>query len=174
MAFDGPRVLWFSRRHAREYTGFLETLWRLGDAPPSPALCLANLDADEIRDNRLAALARPLGLEERAAARALWQRLRSENAALRIVTPDLSLVSAPLDVFDEILFAQVTPRWMKAAYILGKALTAIDERGSLPPGDFLLAARLGALAASGRIEARGNPLMMRYCELRLAGSREDD
>lgn len=196
LAFDGPRVLWVSRRHAREHAGFLEMLWRLGDAPleivdltdamitrrdaagqrspPSPALCLADLDADAIRDNRLASLARPLGPEERAAARALWQRLRAENAALRIVAPDLSLVSAPLDAFDEILLAQVSPRWMKEAYIVGKALMAIEERGSLPPGDHLLAARLGALAASGRIEARGNPLMMRYCELRRAGSREDD
>jgi len=32
----------------------------------------------------------------------------------------------------------------------------------------------GALAAAGRIEARGNPLHIRYSELRLAGSREDD
>jgi hypothetical protein len=171
-------------------------LWRLGDAPleivdltdtmitrrdaagqrspPMRALGLADLDADAIRDNRLASLARPLAPAERAAASALWQRLRAENAPLRIVTPDLSLVSVPLDAFDEVLFAQVTPRWMKAAYLVGKAMMAIDERGASAPSDRVLAARLGALAASGRIEARGNPLMMRYCELRRAGSREDD
>lgn len=77
---DNRKVAWLSRRSAKEYAGFLDWLWRLGDQPcevvdltdvkipsivepsrpPGLAVSLGWLHPVRIRDNRLWDLAKPL------------------------------------------------------------------------------------------------------------------
>jgi hypothetical protein len=182
-------ILWLSRRRAADYAGFLEYLWRLGDQPcevidltetmivggghreeaerPHLVLTLALLPAYQIRANNLIDLARPLASAARGAYRAQWQKLRTENAPLRALTPDLSLASAPLDLFDAGLLARVTTEWRKAARVVGEMLMQLEDEKILQTGDLILAARLAAIAAAGRIESKGDPREVRNSEVRL-------
>jgi hypothetical protein len=113
-------VVWMSRRSVQDYTGFLEWLWRLGDAPcavidltevkvvhrddagrlsrPHFAVCLALLSGAQIIDGKLFDRAQPLAAEARRRERALWQKLREENAPLRVIRarPDADLRTALL------------------------------------------------------------------------------
>jgi Domain of unknown function (DUF1835) len=84
---DNRKVVWLTRRSAMEYAGFLEGLWRLGDAPcevvdltevrisrrpeqgpprpPALAMSLGMLHPDTICENSLWDLAEPLQPTER-------------------------------------------------------------------------------------------------------------
>ncbi len=187
---DCRRILWLSRRVAREYCGFLECVWRLGDLPCDVvdlsevmvasrneagedlplrlAMSLSPLVVPQIVEHDLLAKAVPLSAEARTSYLAQWQGLRQENAPLRIIDAGLALVSAPLAHFDADLLSFVEPRFRKAAYVIGSAMMKSEHTyGVLNAGDFLLAARLRALAAAGLVESKGDLTKIRYSEVRL-------
>jgi hypothetical protein len=173
---DSRKVAWLTRRTATEYAGFLEWLWRMDDAPcevvdltdvtvsyrpehgppwpPQLAMSIAMLHPDIIRSDTLWELAEPLEVTERRRYRELWQQLRSENAPLRIIE-DGKLVSAPISFFDPLLMSYVTEDWQKVSRIVGPAMVAQND-DLRQAGDIFLAARIEALAKTGRLEMRGH------------------
>lgn len=188
---DNRKVAWLTRRSAMEYAGFLDWLWRLGDAPcevvdltdltvsyhpqhgpPGPqAMSLGLLNADKISDDRLWDLAKPLQPDQRQGYLDLWQRLRSENAPLRVIGDD-RLLSAPISFFDEALMSFVTEHWQKVSRVIGEALVSEMYQGTLQTGDMFLSARIDALARDGRLKIRGGSAHdMRSSEVRLPEAR---
>ena len=190
---DNRKVAWLSRRSAMEYAGFLEWLWRLGDAPcevvdlsevnisyrpehgpprpPRLAMSLGMLHHDTIRNNNLWDLAAPLQMTERGRYRELWRQLRSESAPLR-VSDGAKLLSAPISFFDSVLLSYVTDDWQKVARVVGPAMASQMDDWICQTGDMFLAARINALAKSGRLEIRGkSALEILLSEVRLARPR---
>ena len=180
------KLAWFSRRSAQEYAGFLEWLQQLGDLPcevvdltdvtvvgprsdgkARPAVSLALLPPDQILDNRLLDRAEPLAARARDQGRELWQRLRTENAPLRILDAG-SLVSAPISHFDQLLLSCATPEWQKVALVVGKAPTTFSEDWLVRTGDLVLAARVRALADAGQLETQGDLSDPQQSKVRLA------
>ena len=180
------RIAWMSRRSGSDYAGFLEWLWRLGDEScevidltdmrfpercaegPSGYLSLVislgAMNPDQIVAMGLLDRAEPLAPAARSRYRELWCRLRAENASLRVVS-EAGLVSAPITFYDDELVSYAVPQWRKVARIVGEALANQEEFARC--GDLFLASRVRALAQAGRLEARGNPLKMRFSEVRL-------
>jgi Protein of unknown function/Domain of unknown function (DUF1835) len=185
---DHRKVAWLSRRSAMEYAGFLEWLSRLGDAPcevvdlsevkisyrpehgprpPRLAMSLGMLHHDTIRDHKLWDLAEPLQMTERNRYLELWRQLRSENAALRVSDAD-KLVSAPISFFDSVLMSYVMDNWQKVSRVVGPALASQMDEWIRQTDDMVLAARINALANSGRLEIRGKSALEMFCsEVRL-------
>lgn len=182
-------VVWFSRRVTRDYAGFLEYLWRIGDRPCDVvditeasvpvrgvdssitrrrrALALGLLDSYQFIDGNLFSHAVPLGEKARAAYHDEWTKLRDENAPLRIVTPELSLVSVPLTHFDEMLLSGMQTRFLKSARIIGQVMSRAWDSEIYDVDDFFLSSRLIALVKAGLIESQDNLRRMRYSEVRL-------
>lgn len=180
------RIVWTSRRSTRDYAGFLEWLWRLGDEAcdivdltdtrfpdrcaegPAGYLSLVIspgiLNPDQIVAMGLLDRAERLAPAARARYRDIWSQLRTENAPLRVIS-ETGLSSAPITFYDEELMSYAVPQWRKVARIVGEALT--NQHEYFRCADLLLAARVRALANAGRLEARGNPLKMRFSEVRL-------
>jgi hypothetical protein len=170
------KVAWLSRRSAMEYAGFLEWLWRMGDAPcevvdlselkisyraehgpPRPpvlAMSLGMVSSDTMCREKLWGLAEPLQATERERYRNLWQRLRAENAPLRVIEGS-ELVSASITFFDSQLMSCATRDWRKAARIVGHILGGEMDGDIIQVGDLVLAARIDALVESGRLEMQG-------------------
>jgi hypothetical protein len=186
------KIAWVSRRSAMEYAGFLEWLWRLGDAPcevvdltevkissrpehgpprrPRSAMSLAMLGPDTICNNDLWDLAEPLQMSARGRYLDLWRQLRSENAPLRVIDGD-KLVSAPIDFFDSLLLSHVKANWQKVAMVVGKALTDQTMDSVFQTCDIVLAARINALVKSRVLEFKGwDPFAIRFSEIRLPGT----
>jgi hypothetical protein len=68
--------------------------------------------AQQILDGGLLDSARPFDDGSRDSYRRSWGELRSENADLRVLQPDLTLLSAPLTYFDQrILDGAVDDDW---------------------------------------------------------------
>jgi hypothetical protein len=173
---DNRNVAWLTRRSAMEYAGFLDWLWRLGNAPceivdltdvtvsyhqehgppksPRLAMSLGMLHHDRICSDELWNLARPLQPSERQGYLDLWLQLRSENAALRVINGG-KLVSMPISAFDEMLTSLVTEHWQKVAKVVGLAMAHEMDDEVIQTGDLLLSARLNAMAKDGRLEIRG-------------------
>jgi hypothetical protein len=187
---DNRKVAWLTRRSAMEYAGFLDWLWRLGDAPcevvdlseveityrpehgpprrPALALSLGMLHPDTICRDKLWDLAEPLKDTTRERYRNLWQQLRSENAPLRVIDGD-NLASAPISFFDSMLMSHVTDDWQRVARVVGEALVFGMEDCIIGPGDLLFRTRIKALAESGRLEIQGgSALEMFVSQVRLA------
>jgi uncharacterized protein DUF3658/uncharacterized protein DUF1835 len=180
------RIAWMSRRSARDYAGFLEWLWRLGDQACdivdltearfpdrcadgaasylSLVISLGILSPDQIVAMGLLDRAQPLAPDARSHYLATWRRLKPEKAPLRLLS-EAGFSSAPITVYDDELLSYAVPTWRKVARIVGEALANQEEIHRCD--DLLLAARVRALANAGRLEARGNPLKIRYSEVRL-------
>jgi hypothetical protein len=180
----GPIVVWMSRRSAQEYAGFLEWLWRFGDlsfeivdlttvtvdhkdtdgvVAPKLAVSLALLNSRVIIESGLLDRSQKLTTEARQHYRALWNKLRNENAPLRVLVTE-EMVSAPISFFDSLLLSYSTRQWQKAALIVGHAMAQdFLETQMIQTGDLLLAARLRSLVAAGLLESRGD------LSLRLGG-----
>jgi hypothetical protein len=172
-----------------EYAGFLERLWRLGDAPcevidltevpipispkhgptrpPALAVSVGMLSPDKICDSNLWDLAKPLQTTARDRYLDLWRQLRKENAPLRVLAGD-TFVSAPISFFDSLLMSHATDDWRKVAMIVGLALGSQMDDRLFQTGDLFLAARVNALVESGRLEIQGkSALEMHFSEVRL-------
>ncbi len=179
-------VVWISRRVAREYAGFLEFVWRISDQscevidltdvlvadddgegrpwPPRRAIP-GLLDPGQLLKAGLSVGTQPLTPEMRSYYRGMWRQLRTENAALRI-TDGENLVSAPIDYFDDLIVSAATSDWAKMAFVVGSVLAEAYDTALYQVGDIVLAARVRALIASGRLDARGDPAVMRECWVR--------
>ena len=176
------KVAWVARRWAHEYCGFLEWLWRLGDQPCdvvdlhevvvdrhhrdgtgerySPSR-LGSLFAEEIYDNALWDLARPLSPERRRYYHSVWRKLRTENAAFR-VWENGELVSAPITHYDDVILGHAGPRLHKVAWVI---------RGPKEPDpaydacEYVFHGRLHKLVEAGLLEAYGDISKPGYSEV---------
>jgi hypothetical protein len=180
------KVAWLSRRSTQEYAGFLEWLWRLDEEPievvdltdvmvvgssngpiePRLAISLGILPPNQILENGLLNRTEKLTSLLRAQYRELWERLRVENAPLRVLSEG-GFVSAPLSFFDPLLLSCATPEWQKAAKVVGEALSDFWSTSVLQTGDLVLCARARALADAGQLESRGDLFNIQKSELRL-------
>jgi Protein of unknown function/Domain of unknown function (DUF1835) len=185
------KIAWLSRRSAMEYAGFLDWLWRLGDAPcevvdltdvtvssqlgpPGPprlAMTLGMLHPDTIRASGLWDLAEPLPPTTQTRYIDLWRQLRSENVPLRVLDGG-ELVSAPISFFDSALMSHVTESWQRVSRVVGQALVSgMDDRVT-HVSDIVLSARIEALVESGLLEIRGeSALDMHVSEVRRRKAR---
>ena len=188
LAGSERHVVWFSRRVTRDYVGFLEYLYRTGERPcdvvdltekvvavrgpdgsirgSRRAICTDLLEAYQFLEADLFASAVPLSDEARRAYLLEWDRLCSENAALRIVMPDLRLASVPLTHFDDALMRQVRPDFQKTARIIGKVLADKWDADIYEVDEFFLSRRLLALVREGLIEGKGDLTQIRFSEVR--------
>lgn len=180
LAEDVHPIVWGTRTTACEYPGRLAWIERaqgrawslveLTDAPVTNAdgTVSAARATGRLTPAQLAAFfgtERALTDTETAAARALWSRLRHENAPLRAVTPE-GLVSVPLCHFDADLLACTPPDWTTAARVVGELLHRQHRAGLYQVGDLFLLVRLRRLVAAGRIESDGTPGPFRHTRLR--------
>ena len=184
---DERFVVWFGRHSASELSFFLAWVDRLGDRPydivdvtcvrppykrpdgtaatgsPLHAVSIAN-------EHALGALLgseRPLTAPEREAARQCWQRLRTENAPFRVVTPS-GLISAPINHFDALLIERASAEWQPAIRIVAETMVGTDDDAYMQVGDVMLFTRVVALVGPGKLVADGDPRQMRTCRIRLA------
>ena len=162
-------VVWFGRHRASEFAFYLALADQLGDRPydivdvtaPTGFLGIANADQLE----KMFGSERPITAEERSDALRQWQRLRTENAPFRVVTPT-GLVSAPIDHFDPLIIEQTTKEWQKSARIVG-ATMGHNWEPYVQVDDRMLLARMVALIGEGKLLAEGDPWDMRSCRVRL-------
>ena len=186
---EKPRVVWYSRRSAMEYTAFLECVWRLGDAPysviditdvpivyrnnrreklpPQTGACVSLITHEVMLDNELLDRATPITGGQKASYHALWAKLRTENAPFRVVSAE-GIHSAPLTFFDELVRSCTIQDWRKTARVVGEALSKDWQSGYHQVGDLVLFARLQKLVELGEVESRGDITDMRQSEVRLA------
>lgn len=193
LAATARRVVWVSKRSAPEWAGFLEFVWRLGDAPcdviefdrqelayrgrdgilrRNLLLVLGELTPEHFTVTRYWERAAPLDAAARERYRANWARLCEENAPLRILD-DSSMISAPITHFDDLLIACTIDRWRKSARVIGEALVSFIDGPFYQVGEFVLIARLRALAATGKLESQGDLAQPRFSEVRLPGSEDE-
>ncbi|HVI87964.1 MAG TPA: DUF3658 domain-containing protein [Dongiaceae bacterium] len=188
---DGVRpVVWFSRRDASSYAGFLWWLSHRGEGPceivdvTETILPLRELHGERLEE-RLAVSpgllppedmimlrkeARSLSPKERRRYQKMWLRLVRENTPLRLVEGD-ELVSKPATHFDPLLLSCVIEHWRKMAWVIGTAMMDGFDADLHQVGDLFLHARLRALVESGVIEAVGDVTRMGYCEVRLPAKK---
>jgi hypothetical protein len=178
-------VVWFGRHSASELAFFLALADRLGDRSYD-IVDVTNLQWKFTRPDGTSAVsqaagavgmiptdqlvaqletARPISPQEASDARRLWQRLRSQNAPFRVVTPT-GLASAPIDHFDCSILEQAAREWRSSAYIIGSTM-AHNCDPYMQVGDVMLLARLVALVEEGKLLADGDPWDMRACRVRL-------
>ncbi|ESQ78106.1 DUF3658 domain-containing protein [Asticcacaulis sp. YBE204] len=174
-----PRIVWFSEWSTKEYCGFLEWLRRNEGAPfqlvdltdtllPAladarqklPVQCVSTLTTENFIRHQLWSLA--VSPDEAKLRRwtNLWQRLRQENAPLRVMTPD-GLMSASMDYFDNQLLKFVGSRWRRAVLIVGHMLGAMmfdsfRKGGVYQCGDLIFFTRLRVLVETGVLESKGD------------------
>ena len=175
---DDRLVVWFGRHSARELAFFLAWTDRLGGRPyqiidvtgrrlpfrrrdgstglSRPVQSVAIVQPDAV--GSLLGQENPITARDRDESRQRWQRLRSENAAFRIVT-ETGLASAPIDYFDPLLLAQATPEWQAVARIVANAI-GYNSEPYLQVHELMLQARLVALVDQGRLLADGDPWNM--------------
>ncbi len=177
MSVEGRRVVWMSRRSVREYSGFLQWVWRLGsesydvvDITDTEACWqddsgkvwrekvggLGSFNPDHVDMLALLDQAKPLPRAQRDHYRDIWRRLRAENAALRVFD-GTDLVSAPITHFDEVLMSLATDRWRKALSLIGDMLTKAGISFTLDVSFDLLHGRIRALVEQGCLEACRDP-----------------
>jgi hypothetical protein len=83
-----------------------------------------------------------------------------ELAQMRRATP------ADAAAVDALILQNCTDSWRKVAMVVGTALTEFDTRFPRLPYVYM-PVRIAALAASGVLEVDGDPLAMRFSEVRL-------
>jgi hypothetical protein len=184
------KIAWVARRWSHEYCGFLEWLWRLGDQAcdivdlhdvvvdrryrdatverynPS---CLGDLLAEEIYDNALWDLARPLSPERRQYYHDVWRKLRAENAAFR-VWKNGELVSAPITHYDDVILGHAGSRLLKVAWVIRRPK---EPDPAYEACEYVFHGRLHKLVEAGLLEAYGDISKPDYSEVirtELAGT----
>ncbi len=166
-------VAWLSTRHVSEYCGFLELLCRARNAPvsvvnvadvaftepdgspiPTWSTAFAFIPNRAIAVNKLLDRVTRVSPDERNAYEAEWQRLRKENAALRVLTTS-GLVSAPITHFDDMIISCVTTRWQRCGTVIGQALGKTLEGAFCQcSSDQLLFSRLLSLVEQNVVEGK--------------------
>jgi hypothetical protein len=172
-------IAWFSRRSAKEYSGFLEWTCRSTGVPSKVldltqiktptgewVFSLALLPPQQILDLRLLDQAEPLSDVALDQHRNIWRLLQQENAPLRILK-NKEFESAPISFFDPLLLKGCTKDWKKAARVIGEALARFYDDDLLQTGDLFLAARLHALVEAGSLESKGDLDHIQSSQVRL-------
>jgi hypothetical protein len=184
LEFNTPTV-WFSKRSAREFAGFLEWVDRAGERPyrvvdvseahvtsrtgaPRLLVSISQFHHDLLDIPALLDLAQPSNLLDRTEYRRSWQDLRRENAALRVLE-DGRLVSADEAHFDPLLLSFAQPHWIKAHRIVGQAMAEGPDDTAMPVDSVYLNGRVAALVKAGKLEARGDVRNELESEVRLPG-----
>jgi hypothetical protein len=136
-------VAWMSRRSVSEYCGFLEVLRRVDDLSvvdvadmefvrrdgspyPEAAKAFAAVPSEQVVAKNLIKRAVRVSPSQREAYRDEWRKVREENAALRVLTPE-GLVSAPIDHFDNVILSCITSEWQSCGRVVGTALERISD-----------------------------------------------
>lgn len=181
------RVVWFSRRTACEFCGFLEWVSQMGrqsyevvdltgveipcrtgdgGSANRAILSLAELSPDDVCENALWDRAAPPSAEERQRYGRIWQRLCRENAPFRVVEDD-AVISASIEVYDDMLLSCLTTDWSRAARVIGEAMAkSLGDRCG-QAGDLVLFGRLRKLIDAGKVDARGDLATLRASQVRL-------
>lgn len=184
-------VLWLTQRSARHLCGAMEWLRRAGDRPCE----IIDFSEQQIRDNPytktyrhvfnllelgrysvfdLLETAAPMQDDLRTAWRERWERLRGENAPLRIIGPD-GLQSASITEFDQALLETCRYRSQKVGMLVRRTIDALEKRNVCPPDFLVLTARLQALANEGRLQLLGvSCYAPGACELQLPPDLDED
>ncbi len=186
----GHVIAWMSRRDLRELCGLHELLWRLDDRVQVSVVDVADIEIlgpdglvaggtsmaflfvfpAMIAGQNLVGRAVPVTRVARAAYRAQWQRLRTEDAPLRVLASAGRIESAPSAYFDETVLACVTHEWQRCNRVIGESLNRTSP-GFLRQTynvDYLFS-RLLRLIDEGRVEGRSGiePWSMRESWARL-------
>ncbi|BCG71808.1 hypothetical protein MesoLj113a_29660 [Mesorhizobium sp. 113-1-2] len=185
MSTSDRLVVWVGRHSAQEHAFFLALVDRLGDRPydiidvtglqmpttrpdGKPRLSSPKQAVSLMSETELALLfgtERAMTSQEREDAARRWRSLKSENAPFRIVT-DSGLVSAPADIFDELLLERASKDWRKIARVIAETM-GHNMEPYIQVGDLMLLSRVVALVDQGKLMAHGDPWLMRKCEVRL-------
>jgi hypothetical protein len=192
LAPHGRIVVWLSRRTVMEYSGFLEWVWRLGQAAyevvdltdvktqwllpdgtvtTDRVTSLGLLNPDQVDIPAFLQRAVQLSAPMRNYYRQMWQQLRAENAALRIIRAD-RLRSAPITYFDELLYSCASEQWLKMARVVGQAAVESWDDDGVQTRDIVLTARVRALVAAGQLEGRGDLADLHRSEVRITAPQE--
>ncbi|RWH74621.1 DUF1835 domain-containing protein [Mesorhizobium sp.] len=185
MSTSDRLVVWVGRHSAQEHAFFLALVDRLGDRPydiidvtglqmplirpdgkqrlSSPIQAVSLMSETELA--LLFGTERAMTRQEREEAARRWRSLKSENAPFRIVA-DSGLVSAPIDVFDELLLERASKDWRKVARVIADTM-GHNMEPYIQVGDMMLLTRIVALVDQGKLMAHGDPWLMRKCEVRL-------
>ena len=177
-AVDVMPVAWFSRRDAQSYSGVLWWLSKMG-AAPCQIIDTTDLSSDSgrltISPSALGAveMANLLGtqidahpdLREQYAA--VWNRLKSENAAFRVVDQVGGIYSQPITYFDPALIAAGSRRWRPIATLIGDVLSGFLNQSLNQASDAVLHSRIRILADLAIFDWRGDLSVLRACDVRL-------
>lgn len=179
---DHRLIAWTCRRTSWEASGFLAWVSRLEGRPcevidltdpvagpgggKPKSLDLALMQPEEVLALSLLGAARPLDGATRERLVAEWTRLRGENAPVRLAT-GAAMRSAPITVFDDQLLAAVGPEWTGMSMALGRVLGEFYRTRLAQSVLGLLEARVRAMIAEGRLQAKGDPREIAGCQLRL-------
>jgi hypothetical protein len=177
-------VIWFTRRSAREYSGFLELAWTLGGQPykivdfsgvefvkrahEGPGRLRVYLSLGEIPSVevvRFLGSAQVLSSVQRDQYRQIWSQLREENAALRVLA-DGGLASEPASFFDDALLKAAPASWQKIAKTIGEVWGLSFDDNVFQISEMVLAGRIRTLVNLGLLESRGDVDDIRAGEIR--------
>jgi hypothetical protein len=183
------RTVWFSKRYAKEYAGFLEWVSRAGDAEYDVidlseveetllkgarrklvSLCL--IAPERLNMPRMFDLRRSLDRSERRAYVQEWEMLRHQNSPVRVLENG-RLISVDASHFDALILSFAETRWLKVARVLGHALAESSDATTMQVGDTYLGGRIAALVRQGLLEAQGDTRNWRHSEVRLPANRAD-
>jgi Protein of unknown function/Domain of unknown function (DUF1835) len=183
-AADATPVIWFTRRSAREYSGFLELAWTLGERPyqvvdftgvdfvkrlhQGPGKLRIYLGLGEMRPVEAAGLlgsAQVPSSGQRDDYRQIWSRLREEDAALRVLT-DGGLASEPVSFFDDALLKATPASWQTIAKTIGEIWGWSFDDNVFTISEMVLAGRIRTLVSLGSLECRGDVDDIRAGEIR--------
>jgi hypothetical protein len=181
---EATPMIWFTRRSAREYSGFLELAWTLGDEPyqivdftgvdfvkrlhEGPGKLRIYLSLGEMRPFEAAGFlgsAQILSSGQRDHYRQIWSQLREQDAALRVLT-DGGLASEPASFFDDALLKATPTSWQKIAGTIGDVCGSSFDDNVFQVSPMVLTGRIRTLVALGALECRADVDDIRAGEIR--------
>ena len=179
---DALKSIWYSRKCANDYCGYLESLNYLKSNPE--LIRIVELSAVPVKESlRPVSVggARPeffveafpfhrsLSEGELEPDLVLWSKLKDENAPLRVMSVE-GLVSTDIDFFDNELLSFVSDEFQPLARVIGNVLCCVDYKKDIIQGnsDLFYFSRLRELSSQGKIEWRGSLNVMREAAIRLA------
>ncbi|WP_298667169.1 DUF3658 domain-containing protein [uncultured Methanofollis sp.] len=187
---DARRVVWLTRRSAREYAGFLEYLSRepdpcgievidltdgidvLYEDEPDPGPDrLVPTSLGELRPEWLAAQqdeGRTLTPDEAEYYLRTWRQLKQDEDDLDVRTLWWGQLCCTIsDTIPHAVLNAVPNEWTSAARVIGDALETLSREYD-QCGDAYLYSRLLSLIDLGWVEAEGDPWTMRFLQVRRA------
>jgi len=186
LSTEHRRIVWMTRQYGDEYAGFLEFVSRLDDESQCDVVDLTELEIEcrlpghrvvrrlpslgnlhpwQVLQNQLWDTAKPLTAEARQRHRRTWEKLRSENAPLRLLKRR-KFVSAPVTVFDEFLLSCCDHKFRKCARVIGDTFEKLGE-DKINTSWEVLAGRLRQLVLAGHLEGAGTMVRMTHSEVRV-------